>query len=109
MRVISLYVQAPWINSKGPFTLSIYIRVCLFKNNRSNSDKTQMQRMGSIPILCVNINITIDTKLKFDANAEENVNINVQCERTLNLRFGFDTVNEFLLLDSDQIDQSARV
>ena len=39
----------------------------------------QVQRLGSIPILCVNINITIDTMLKFDAN----VNIDAQCKWTL--------------------------
>ena len=33
-----------------------------------------MQRMSSIPILCVNVNITIDTMLKFDANVDTNVN-----------------------------------
>ena len=36
--------------------------------NRSNGNKTQTQRMGSIPILCVNVK---------QANAETNVNIDV--------------------------------
>ena len=40
----------------------------------------QMQRMDSIPILCINANFTIDTILKFDTDA--NVNIDAQCERT---------------------------
>ena len=37
-----------------------------------------MQRIGSIPILCINVNITIDTMLDFDAN----VNTDAKCERT---------------------------
>ena len=40
----------------------------------------QMQRMDSIPILCINAYFTIDTILKFDTDA--NVNIDAQCERT---------------------------
>ena len=35
-----------------------------------------MQRMGSVPILCVNI--TIDTMLKLDANTDAKVNIDAQ-------------------------------
>ena len=62
---------------EGPFTLSI--NVCIFENNRSNANKMQMQRMGSITIFCVDINITIDTILKFDAN----INTDAQYERTL--------------------------
>ena len=46
-----------------------------------------MQRMGSIPILCVSVNITIDTMLKFNANLDANVNIEVQCERTFRKTF----------------------
>ena len=42
-----------------------------------------MQRMGSIPILCIIVNITIDPMLKFDANTDVNVNIAAQCEQTL--------------------------
>ena len=30
----------------------------------------QMRRMGSVPILCVNVSVTRDTVLKFDANAD---------------------------------------
>ena len=71
--------------SKGPFTLSVNVYICIFENNRSNGNKTQMQIMGSIPILCVNINITIDTMLKFDANAGTDVNIDAQCEQTLSI------------------------
>ena len=40
----------------------------------------QMQWMGPMPILSVNVNIAIDTMLKFDAN----VNIDAQC--TVNYR-----------------------
>ena len=32
-----------------------------------------MQRMGSKPILCINVNITIDTMFKFEANAIVNI------------------------------------
>ena len=53
--------------------------MCDFENNRSNGDKTQTQRMGSTPILCININITIDTMWKFEANADANI----KCERGL--------------------------
>ena len=49
-----------------------------FENNRSNNNKTQVQRMGSIPILYINVNITIDRMLKFDAN----VDIDPKCEWT---------------------------
>ena len=47
--------------------------------------KTQTQRMGSVPILCINVNITIDTMLKLDANADANVNTEAECELTLSL------------------------
>ena len=42
-----------------------------------------MQRMGSVPILSVNISvsITIDTMLKFDANTD--ANIDAHCKWTL--------------------------
>ena len=63
---------------EGPFTLSF--NICVFENNRDNGNRMQMQRMDSIPILCINANFTIDTILKFDTDA--NVNIDVQCERT---------------------------
>ena len=46
----------------------------------------QTQKMGSIPILCININITIDTMLKFDSNVETNFYTDAQCER--NFRVG---------------------
>ena len=42
----------------------------IFENNRSNGKKMQMRRMGSVPILCVNVSVTRDTVLKFDANAD---------------------------------------
>ena len=29
-----------------------------------------MQRMNSVPILCIGVNVTIDTMLNFDANAD---------------------------------------
>ena len=34
------------------------------KNNRSNDNKMQAQRMGSVPIFYISINVTIDTMLK---------------------------------------------
>ena len=37
-----------------------------------------MQRMGSFPILCVNINVPVDAMLKFDAN----VDVDAKCEWT---------------------------
>ena len=40
-----------------------------------------MQRMGSVPILWVNVNVPIDTVLKFDANAD----VKAKCERTFTL------------------------
>ena len=40
-----------------------------------------MQRINSVPILCVNVNITIDTMLKFDTNAD------VRRERTFRLQW----------------------
>ena len=73
----------PRSTSEGPLTLSINVYICVLKNNRINGKKTQMQRMSSIPILCININNTIDTMLKFDANTDVNVNIDAQEERTL--------------------------
>ena len=42
-----------------------------------------MQRMGSVPILCINVNVVIDTMLTFDANADVNVDFDAKCERTL--------------------------
>ena len=46
-----------------------------------------MQRMGSVPILCVNVNVMIDTMLKFEANADVNVEIDAKCERTFRDHF----------------------
>ena len=40
-----------------------------------------MQRMGSLPILCITINILMDTILKFNVNA--NVDFDTKCEWTL--------------------------
>ena len=40
-----------------------------------------MQRMGSKPILRVNINVTIDTMLKVDANANENMTLTPSVNR----------------------------
>ena len=44
-----------------------------------------MQRMGSLPILCININILMDTILKFNVNAnvDANVDFDTKCEWTL--------------------------
>ena len=47
-----------------------------------NGNKIQMQRMDSVPILCINVNITIDTMLKIEANLDANANIDTQCEQT---------------------------
>ena len=44
--------------------------------------KCKTQRMGSVPIPCVNINVRIDTMLKFDANADTNVDFDAKCECT---------------------------
>ena len=41
-----------------------------------------MQRMGSVPILSINVNITKDTMLKFDGDANTNVNIDAKSGRT---------------------------
>ena len=41
-----------------------------------------MQRIGPVPILCINVNVIIDTVLKFDANAD--ANFDAKCERTFN-------------------------
>ena len=42
-----------------------------------------MQRMATIPILCVNVNIPIDVMLKFDVNADVNVDVDAKCKRTI--------------------------
>ena len=42
-----------------------------------------MQRMGSFPILRVNINVPVDAMLKFDGNADENIDVDAKCEQTL--------------------------
>ena len=47
----------------------------------------QMQRMGSVPILCIRINVTIDPVLKFDGNANDS--IDDQCERTFTIPIYF--------------------
>ena len=36
-----------------------------------------MQRMGSKPILCINVNVTIDTMLKFEADAIVNIDVHL--------------------------------
>ena len=41
----------------------------------------QMQRMGSLFILCINTDVLTDTELKSDANA--NVDYDIKCEWTL--------------------------
>ena len=66
---------------KGPFTLNMNACVCIFENNRCNGTKTQMQRMGYVPILYVDVNVAKDTMLKFDVNADTNVNVDAHCER----------------------------
>ena len=63
----------------SPFNVCI----CIFENNRSNGKEMQTQRMGSVPILCMNVNITIDTMLKFDANAQANVDVDAKCDGPL--------------------------
>ena len=45
----------------------------------------QMQRMGSVFILCINTNVLMDTELEFDANADANVDFDIKCEWTLSL------------------------
>ena len=45
--------------------------------------KMQTQRMGSVPILCINVNITIDTMSQFDTKADANINIDALCEMAL--------------------------
>ena len=55
----------------SPFNVCI----CTFENNRSNGKEMQTQRMGSVPILCMNVNITIDTMFKFDATAQASVDV----------------------------------
>ena len=59
----------------------------IFENNGSSGNKMEMQRMDSVPNLCINVGITTDTLLKFDANADANVNIDAQCERTFRYRW----------------------
>ena len=62
---------------KGPFTLNANVFVCVFENNGSRGIKTQMQRMGSVFILCINVSVTIDIMLKFDTNADVDFDLSV--------------------------------
>ena len=66
---------------KGPFTLRVNVCVCVSEKNKSNGIKKQMQKMGPMPIPCVNISVLIDTMLKFDSNA--GVDVDSKCERVL--------------------------
>ena len=66
------------VGSKGPFACCVKVCVCIFEINRSNDNKMQMERMGYIPIFCVNVRITIGIMLKFDANADADGNIDIQ-------------------------------
>ena len=38
----------------------------------------QMQRVGSVDILCINVNVLIDTMLKFDTNADVNDDVDAK-------------------------------
>ena len=42
-----------------------------------------MQRMGFVPIFCINVNVNIGTMLKFDTSADANVDFDAKCEQTL--------------------------
>ena len=42
-----------------------------------------MQRMGSVPILYININVLMNTALKFHVNADANVDFDPKCEWSL--------------------------
>ena len=55
------YVRRSW----GPFTLSDNVCLCVYEHNRSNGDQTQTQRIGSVPIFCINLNVYKDTALGF--------------------------------------------
>ena len=56
--------EKKYCENKGHVILSVNICIYVFKNNRSNGNKTQMQRMGSVPILFVNVNIISDKMLQ---------------------------------------------
>ena len=56
--------EKKYCENKGHVILSVNICIYVFKNNRSNGNKTQMQRMGSVPILFVNVNIITDKMLQ---------------------------------------------
>ena len=59
--------------TKGPFTLTVNVFLYVFENGNKN------QRMGSLPILSLNVKIYIDRMLKFNAS----VDVDGKCERTL--------------------------
>ena len=46
-----------------------------------------MHRMGSAPVLCINVSATIDTVLKFEATANANFEVHSKCEWTLIFAF----------------------
>ena len=59
-----------------------------------------MQRMGSVPFLCVNVNFTIDTMLTFDRKCKTlTLRIDAQCKRTFkpcsHLTFVFTSTSKY--------------
>ena len=76
--VSCLFVLGAYIKTNEREITSTFVFGFL-KMIEATATKHKCKRMGSIPILCINVNIIIDTLLQFDAN----VNNDVQCERTL--------------------------
>ena len=42
-----------------------------------------MQRLGSVPIFCINVNCPTGSVINFEENADDNINFEAKCERIL--------------------------
>ena len=67
---------------KGPVTLSINPCVYFFESNRSNSTKTQIQRMCYVPILYINVNPPWAHRHNAKVDVDADANVDAHCERT---------------------------